>query len=218
MISTRDLMGLPKPAALLQLMQSLALLDAILCEEWDFRYYSFNAKWSATGQMGSMRNGSGDDWFAVFDSSGCFLRGFDHESPMSPWRKTPKEIWPGVIEGVPREFDSSVNEPAFHMEDTTFCIWCLTGNSAWSHGPIEFPSGEEDPDGSRWMLSALDGRPETYQTYAAEYFEVDAEIDAISRVFAREPLSQALLEAFPTSRSLEDVLVDAEEIGYLTNR
>ncbi|MEC5385436.1 hypothetical protein VVD49_06850 [Uliginosibacterium sp. H3] len=196
------------------MLQAYALLDAILEAEWEYRYYSFNSKWSPTEHMGSMRNGSGDDLFAVFDASGCFLRGFDHESPMTPWRKTPPSIWPGVLEAVPPQFSSSVQEPAFHMEDTTFCVWCLNGEPAWSRGSIEFPDDSEDPDGSEWMLSALDGDPTTYQSFAKEYFELDVALDAISRVLAHEPLSIELLNAFPSSRDIQDVAIDAEEIGY----
>ncbi len=213
MISTRHLTNLPKSDALRCLLQARALLDAILEEEWDNRYYSFDAKWSATEQMGSMRNGSGDDFFALFDANGCFLRGFDHESTMSPWREKPPKIWPGVLTDVPPQFESALNEPAFHIEATTFCIWCPMGEAVWCRGVIDFPD-EEDPDGSLWMLSPLDGIPETYRMFAEEYFELDVPLDAIARVFAHEPLSAALLQAFPSSRDLQGVIEDAEEIGY----
>lgn len=43
MISTRQLGALPDIATLERLCQSLALLDAILSREWEYRYYSFNA-------------------------------------------------------------------------------------------------------------------------------------------------------------------------------
>jgi hypothetical protein len=36
------------------------MLDAIVCPEWEHRYYSFNANWAADEVMGSMRDGSGD--------------------------------------------------------------------------------------------------------------------------------------------------------------
>lgn len=214
MISTRNLSNLPGPESLHRLLQALALLDAILEEEWEYRYYSFDSKWSPTEQMGSMRNGSGDDFFALFDESGCFLRGFDHESTMSPWNNPSQKVWPGVLDGVPPQFESSLKEPAFHMEDTTFCIWCLTSDSAWSCGAIEYPPDEEDPDGSLWMLSALDGNPATYQEFAKDYFELDVPLEAIERVFAHEPLSLDLLRVLPSSRNIKDVIKDAEEIGY----
>lgn len=214
MISTRDLTRLPAPNTLRDLMQALAMLDAILEEEWDSRYYSFNSKWSADEQMGSMRNGCGDDLMTVFDAAGCFLRGFDHESPMSPWLATPTQVWPGVLDDLPKQFDGSLNEPAFHMEDTTFCIWRLAGDAVWSRGDIAFPDSEQCPDGSEWMLSCYDGQPETYQEYARNYFELDVPLETIARIYAREPLTPALLAAFASSRSLDDIRADAEEIGY----
>ncbi|MEF9926545.1 MAG: hypothetical protein RR804_01820, partial [Massilia sp.] len=121
------MLDLPAPNKLKRIMQSLAMLDAILEEDWEYRYFSFDARWSPATQMGSMRNGQGDDLFAVFDPAGCFIRGFDHESPMSPWTSHPAKIWPGVLEHVPPQFSSSLMEPAFHMDDTTFCIWFPAG-------------------------------------------------------------------------------------------
>ena len=43
MISTRDLSALPTIETLKKLTQSLAMLDAVIEREWDYRYYSFNA-------------------------------------------------------------------------------------------------------------------------------------------------------------------------------
>ena len=91
--------------------------------EWDTRYYSFNSKWSCNEQMGSMRNGIGDEFFALFNSAGCFIKGFAHEHEMTPYRIKPPEIWPGTLDGVPQEFESAVHEPAFSMNDITFCVW-----------------------------------------------------------------------------------------------
>lgn len=216
MISTQNLALFPDPDNLRRLLQSLAMLDAIIEEEWDLRYYSFNANWATTEQMGSMRNGSGDDFFAVFVASGCFLRGFDHRAVMSPYRVTPSKIWPGVLDGVPAQLQFFLKEPAFHMEDTTFCVWRLAGDAEWSHGPIKF-SNKDDPDGSQWMLSALDLNPKTYQLHAKEYYELDVALDAIARVYSHEPLSRDLVRAFPSSRKLKDIRLDAREIGYPIN-
>jgi hypothetical protein len=44
MPSTRDPSALPEVGSLRRLSQSLAMLDAILCPEWQYRYHSFNAR------------------------------------------------------------------------------------------------------------------------------------------------------------------------------
>jgi hypothetical protein len=204
---------LPPPDALKRIMQSLAMLDAIVEEEWQYRYFSFDARWSSDTQMGSMRNGQGDDLFAVFDRAGCFIRGFDHESPMSPWASNPRKIWPGVLEHVPQQFSSSLTEPAFHMDDTTFCIWFPAGAQAWCQGEIAYPAGS-DPDGSSWMLSYYQGGPQTYHDFAEYYYELDIPLEAIARVYRHEPLSPALIEALGSQRRYDQLLVEAAEIGY----
>ena len=161
-ISTRNLDALPDVDRLKPLLQSLAVLDAIMSPEWEYRYYSFNTRWSYSEQMGSMRNGSGDEFFALFNRAGCFIKGFAHECSMTPYRTQPPEIWTGILDGVPDDFSSGLNEPAFSMNEVTFCIWRRYADYSWSHGPIDFPDGD-DPDGSAYLLEILDGDPKRYQ-------------------------------------------------------
>ena len=63
-ITTENLDGLPDVARLKRLLQSMAMLDAILMPEWEYRYYSFNALWGEGEMMGSMRDGAGDEFLA----------------------------------------------------------------------------------------------------------------------------------------------------------
>ncbi len=141
MISTRDLSSLPDVPRLKALLQSMAMLDAILEPQWQYRYYSFNRHWSVGRQMGSMRNGCGEEFFALFNSSGCWIKGFDHEAPMTPYLAKPIRVWPGVLDSVPAEFADCLREPAFSLEDTTFCIWRRHGEHGWQLGPVSFPAG-----------------------------------------------------------------------------
>jgi len=52
----------------------MAMLDAILMPEWEYRYYSFNAQRGEGEMMGSMRDGAGDEFFALFNGHGTFKR------------------------------------------------------------------------------------------------------------------------------------------------
>ena len=165
------------------------MLDAILCPEAEFRYCSFNAAWADGEQMGSMRNGSGDDFFAHFSSAGCWLKGFAHEYPLSPYRERPPRPWPGVLDAVPEEFATCLREPAFSVEDVTFCTWRRYADRAWQVGPVQFPPDHPDPDGSAFLLSPLDGRAETYRVWASDYFSRDVELAAVEHVYRHQPLT-----------------------------
>jgi len=222
-ISTRDLSHLPGIDDLKRLMQSMAMLDAILSPEWQYRYYSFNSKWADNASMGSMRNGSGDDFHALFNPHGCFFKGFAHEYEMSPYRENPPRTWPGMLDTVPDCFADGLNEPAFSMEATTFCIWRTNADERWQCGKIEFPPESMDPDGSEWLLSPLDGRPETYFHWAREYFDIDMvgqnlSLDHIRHVYDQWPLTPKLVKAINPNLALDDLASDIAEIGYPSTR
>src|ERR1700740_1935501 len=113
--STADLSALPEAVGLRRLCRSRAMLDAILCPEWPYRYHSFNANWAAGEEMASMRDGCGDGYFILFTKAGAIMKGFAHES--EAWRRTSQrgQPLPGMFDGVPEEFAGFLDEPAFSM-------------------------------------------------------------------------------------------------------
>jgi hypothetical protein len=210
MISTRDLSGLPDVATLRRLMRSLAMLDAILAPEWESRYYSFDSAWGGGDLMASMRNGQGDQWFALFTEGGVVLHGLDHEAPM--YRMD--EPWPGIFDALPPDLAGFVDEAAFDTRNSTFCIWRGAGSaSSWARGPVAYPEGD-DPDGSAHLLGILDGRPESYRAFAADYHERDVPLVAVEAIYRHRPLTPALVRQLNPDASLEDLRGDAAEIGY----
>jgi hypothetical protein len=213
MISTRNLTELPTIDILRKLTQSLAMLDAILMRDWDYRYYSFSSKWAENEQMASMQNGQGDGWYLGFGLPGAFLKGFDHESEMSPWNMEIPKVWPGVLDQIPEVLKSFATEPAFSMQDTTFCIWREVQDLQWHAGKISFPASN-DPDGSKWMLSILDGNPSSYKVWAEDYYEFPVSLQAVQRIYGHAPLTPELVHELNATVELESLLADAAEIGY----
>jgi hypothetical protein len=195
-------------------MQSLAMLDSILSPEWEYRYFSFNSRWSPGERMGSMRNGQGDHYFALFNSAGCWLKGFDHEAPMTSFASDPPKIAVGVFDGVPAEFNACLAEPAFVADETTFCIWRRYVDGEWQHGRVRYPADEDDPDGSAGLLRYLDGRPHTYREWAAQYYERDLPLAPVQSIYAHQTLDQRLIKDLNADVALPDLNADVEEIGY----
>jgi hypothetical protein len=213
MISTRNLDALPDVPSLRRLTRSLAMLDAILSPEWEGRYYSFDSHWGSGELMASMRNGQGDHWFALFSPHGVVMIGLDHEAPMFRYGNP----WPGLFEGVPADLAYTIDEPAFEAQHSTFCIWRRTEGAVWERGPLEFSKGD-DPDGSAQLLQHLDGLPETCRDFAAEYYERDVALDAVSAIYRHESLTEALVRSLNDEVSLDDVESDRASIGYPDSR
>src|SRR5207253_7930739 len=135
-----NLQHLPDAPTLMHLLQSIAMLDAILQPERQYRYYSFNARWSESETMGSMRNGQGDDFFALFNAEGAFIKGFVHDAAIVS-QKVPAELF---YRGLPLEFQECAKEPAFSPESVTFCLWRLNSQRSWSHSDIPLPGADAD--------------------------------------------------------------------------
>ncbi len=213
MISTRDLSLLPEIAAMQSLTQTWAMLDAILCPEREDRYFTFDAHWGAGEMLAAMDNGSGDDWFLLFNAQGAILKGFSHEAAMTPYKRNPRTVWPGVLDAVPPAFADFLAEPAFGIENTTFCIWRLKDDRQWQRGPIDYPEGR-DPDGSEFLLDALPLTPDKYHAWAADYYEREIDKASVEALFAGEPLVDGIVEALEGEVGSGELAADIETIGY----
>ena len=162
---------------------------------------------------GIMDNGSGDTFFAYFNSHGCFLKGFAHESVMSPYQHSPPKLWPGLLDSVPSVFEAALNEPAFMMSDVTFAIWREFNDTQWHTGKIDFPASEFS-DGSLEMLSILDADPQSYVNWAADYYESEFDTNAVKHVYEHRPLSNEFLTTFNPDATIGKLQSSLARIGY----
>lgn len=180
-----------------------------MCQEWDGRYYSFNAAWAGGQRMASMRDGSGDEFFIVFEAGRAFIKGFAHERSDAIQRYS-LEI---AKAQVPEVFAACLEEPAFTPDYASFVLWHPGGEAGWSALELGLPDAG-DPDGSADLLAILAGSPEQYVAFAAWYFESEVPLAAVERVYGNEPLSKALVQQLNPELALEEILEDLEEIGY----
>ena len=208
-ISTQNLENLPNVSGLKRLLQSLAVLDAILAPEWEYRHYSFNAHWRKGETMGSMRDGQGNEIFALFNSRGAFLKGFMHDAPMAN-RKIPSDYF---YRDLPSDFEEYSREPAFSPDDVTFCIWRHLDQPAWRCSKINSPIFD-DADGSAGLLSILDALPETYRKWASAYYECQVPLGAIEAVYRHQILTDELIAAINPRQNTTILKRDIAEIGY----
>ncbi len=163
--------------------------------------------------MASMRDGSGDEYFILFNKFGAIIKGFAHESTMSPYVNNPIEVWKGILDDVPNEFQKFISEPAFSIESTTFCIWKRFIDSSWQIGNIDYPQGE-DSDGLKDLLFILDGKPSTYKEFADYYYDKDIPISSIESIYQHKPLTEKLLHGLNEDVDVKDLQNDIEIIGY----
>lgn len=172
---------LPDPITLKKLMKIHASLNIILCpDEW-LRYHSFFPDFYENVSMAKIDNGAGDHLLILFSPQGTILKGFDHESELSPHAQEEYKIWPGIYEGVPKALLALLEDEAIESDDVTFCIWRESSDSTWQKGKVEIPEGATD--GSGFLLGTIYQTPEDFVEFAKYYFEITPSIDIVTNIY-----------------------------------
>jgi len=241
-ISTENLDLLPNPIDLKNVCKSISALEAIICPDWEYRYYSFQKDWSENQEFCEMRNGQGDQMLIIFNGNETCINGFAHESEMNGWKNVPKEekksfidklfgtkketkteliqeIQKGVVDELPKVFTEFVFGEPVKSIGTTFCIWQTGKDENWQIGNVNLPK-DDYKDGSNDLLKLLDGKPLTYKKWAEEYYEENFEdnelkLELVEKVFKKTEITKELAkEINPELEDFEKLESDLNEIGY----
>ncbi len=206
MISTKDLSALPNKEKLQSICKAISVLDAIICQDWQYRYYSYNSKWNKGEECMQMRDGCGDEMFIMFCDGGCVINGFAHE-----YKQQDKEK---LMLGLPAIYHDFIFGEPVASNGTTFCLWTdEQGN--WQTGQIE-----DIEDNSEEMLKIFDGQPQSYIDYAEEYFEEQYKesgipLSTVTKIYNGEtPTRDIVLSIVDEVEDWNQLKADLTEIGH----
>jgi len=193
--------------------RGLAVLDAVICPEWERRYYSYDSKWGEEEELASMRTGSGDESSIVFGPAGVYIRFFSSDSPFNPYSHGPAEK---VLQQIPEVFGEYVSEPAFYGEGfplVTAAAWRIIDQASWAFAPDGDLVEARDVGDIIALLLATNG-PEEYIRYAEEIHEATLDPVVVAAVYNGESMSEEMVRSLNSGASMESLAEDIEEIGY----
>ena len=220
---------LPAISELRRRCQSIALLDAIFVPEDYIREYKFFQKWLDGRDLSIIDNGQGDYCFIIFGPEGVFITGLGHESDMSPFGEYGQMR--EILSQVPKIFDFACKEPAFSVENSSFCIWRETEDVTWRVGKIPFPFRDSDTektgfffiepgvildyiDGSAELLLMLNGNPQDFRQRILDGGELEPDLDVLTQIYTHCPLTQEMVSALNPNLTMQDIMAEVEKIGY----
>lgn len=195
---------LAEPGVLKQRLMTLAALDLILCEEDWLRYHRFDSHWSQNVSLATIDNGAGDHLFILFASEGVIIKGFDHESGLSPHAQENHEVFPGIYDQVPKSLLALLDEEAFEKEDVTFCIWRESGDANWQIGDVKIPEGQED--GSVFLLGTIFDTAEIYVDWAQYYYDMPIPIEVVKKIYNGLAITEEAIRSLNPERNVKEVL------------
>ncbi|SHJ07979.1 hypothetical protein SAMN02745146_2217 [Hymenobacter daecheongensis DSM 21074] len=207
MLSTQNLTALPDELALQRICKALAVLDAIISPEEEYRYHTYDAHWGEGEEVFELNDGEGDQMLVLFAPEGAVINGYaDGLDEVDKAELTP---------ALPRPFhEFMLGEPVSSI-GTTFCLWTL-GAGPWQPGP-----GASIEDGSDELLYILDGHPRTYVAWAQEYFEAETfhpaglPLTTVAQLYYGETLTKPMVLALVKHiADWEQLRRDLDEINY----
>lgn len=205
-----------EPELLKKRLLTLSALDLILCpEEW-LRRYQFHPQWGENVEVGSITNGAGDDLYILFAPEGVIVKGFDHESEMSPHARDDYEVWPGIYEQAPPALLNRLDDEAFTREDVTFCLWRESTDSEWKTGDVHNPQLLDN--GSDFLLGMIYESPEDYVEWAKDYYEMPVPLDVVTHVFSFPWISEQMILQLNPTRNIEQAQKELEAIGFTVTK
>jgi hypothetical protein len=214
---------LPAIGVLQKRCKALAVLEHIIGTVYP--YYVYTCDWGED-EAALMSNGSGDEWAAVFTAEGAFIRVFDHESEMTPYLDPDRELWPGLLDGLPEAFRPQAEEPAFGDETGQFIatavLWRLATDHRWHAGqgitfpPLRGPYDDTGPDGTGMLTILLDNIVDRYIQFASEYHAIDLDRAAVQRIVDHRPLTEAVVRALNPEATVAKLRDAITAIGYPT--
>ncbi|WP_196141049.1 hypothetical protein [Aliikangiella sp. G2MR2-5] len=177
-------------------MKVTAELEVQLNDDEGTRCYSFYPEWMSGVELAKYENGSGDDLIILFYKNNIIVKGFDHESEVSPHAREKYGIWPGIYDGLSEELLDLLDDEALMKEHVTFCYWLLDGDDEWIHGPVKFEN--EEDDGSSWLLKMIPFNSFQFKSWAQYYYGENADKLEKSRIEAvfEEDNNSALSSVF----------------------
>jgi hypothetical protein len=188
---------LPSVDRVKHVAKGLALLDAIIMPEWQYRYFSFNCNWDGAGKemMGSMRDGSGAEYFLHFTDAGVAGKVICG-SPL-----------PNVSEclnAMPGEFQQFKVEPAFSTDNASLFFWRSAKQLSWCVSPDglkEYP-----------LLGVFVEGIAAYKRLAEEYYEKSLDATVLEEVFVSLDVTEDQLMILNPNIEFADLVGDFQEI------
>ncbi|MBB3111325.1 hypothetical protein FHS18_003393 [Paenibacillus phyllosphaerae] len=199
---------LPDPIILKKLMKIQASLNIILCQDEWLRYHSFIQEWAAGVSMAKIDNGAGDHLIILFSSEGSIIKGFDHESELSPHAQDDYQVLQGIYDDVPKELLALLENDAIQKDDATFCIWREKSDTNWHKGNVDIPKGTSD--GSDFLVGCIFHTPEDFVEFANDYFELSLPLDVVAKIYDDIPITAEMIHILNPGCDVKEVLQELE--------
>lgn len=206
------------------LLKKQAILDIIVTPEHDawLRLVSYQYDPVKHCDRFKIDNGSGDHLYALFSPKGAILKGFDHESCLSPYQNEYGHSVAGIYDNIPAELLQLLDNET-EKDTVTFCTWQCVGETLWHQNQIILPdlcwqqdNQQLEDGGQSLLMSYIFASAEDWFAWASIYYELQEEAwDAAELLYETGEITRSMVEDLNPDRDYDTVLDECIVSGLL---
>lgn len=207
-----------------ELLKKQAILDIMIIPEQEAwrRLVRYHRDTDKQCDVFKLDNGSGDHLYAIFSAQGAILKGFDHESCLSPYQNEEDQPVQGIYDQVPPQL-LALLDGTTEKDEATFCLWQLSGHTGWQRSQIILPDAcwqaeEQRPDdgGQALLLSYIFANAEEWYQWASIYYELSEEAwDAAELLYENSEITSSMVSDLNPDRDYDTILDECIVSGLL---
>ena len=207
-----------------ELLKNQAILDIIITPEHDAwrRLVSYEYDKTKRCDRFHISNDSGDHLYVLMSPDGAIIKGFDHESCLSPYQNDEEPTAESIYANVPAELLALLDEET-EKNDVTFCIWQKPGEVHWHQNSIELPDYCFDSDrtqpedgGQAFLMSYIFAGADEWYEWASIYYELREEAwDAAARLYETGEITRSMMEDLNPERDYDTIIDECEVSGLI---
>jgi hypothetical protein len=217
-MKTTSYTKLPNTKRLKEILLSQSALDIIMKDEvnaW-LRLSSFYKNYFDGIDMVKIDNGAGDNMYILFSKDGAIIKGFDHNSILSPYANDKGEITKGIYDSVPIELMELLKDESIEVNDVTFCVWISKNDSNWKKGNIIVPEDyKENDDGERFLLGYIFDDADSWLDWAEYHYEEEILSECVKAIYEHKDITREIIEKINPKRDVDAVIKELKMVGYI---
>lgn len=206
----RTISNFGDPGVLLERLTAYSIIDVIMNSgsDYDGSIYHCNTDWNAGVALFTIDDGGGDHFHILFSDASCVIKGFGHESDLSPYNYEEDADYPKYrfYENIPHALYELLDNEALERDLLTFCAWYTPENGAWQAAHVSVP--DDWRDGSADFLDYFSERDD-YIAWLKDYYEADINsapvMDILAGVAVTEEMVAELNPKADTEAAMEAV-------------
>jgi hypothetical protein len=194
--------------------QAVAMLEALLNPEEDWRVFRYISEWRDGYSLAHIDTRSEGDSHGVFLGECAIIRGYDEGSAILARSRDPVEAEiASPTSRIPAQLRDFLTDPALYEHAAaTFCIWQEAHDSQWQM--LDCMKRPQIVDEPLAFVNMLCGDPRPTVKWVEEYYELLRLADLVDALYAFTPLSEEIIARKQPDVERGAVLEAARTIGY----